>query len=205
MSKYKDFTFDRAVNFVLKKEGGYVNHPNDKGGETNLGITKATALANKDIWAKHNWNGNMKTLPVSFAKEVYRRNYWDKIKGDTLLEIHPLLADHMFDLAVNSGPTVPTKHLQEALNLLNDRQKDYKDTGVDGKIGPGTFTALRAFAKRRGEQGLEDLVLTLVAMQTRLYLSLSANNETQEAFTNGWLRRSCSKTRNYSLAMEGKL
>lgn len=203
MKSYPHYNFDTSVERVFKAEGGYSNHPGDRGGETNYGITKATALVNRSLWVKFNWDGNMKTMPKDFAKAVYKKAYWDKIKGDELLKIHPLLADHMFDVAVNSGPGTPVKHLQEALNLLNERQVAYKDIAVDGALGPGTLNSLRAYAKRRGEEGLENLVLCMVALQMRLHLAISAKNETQETFTNGWIARDSRKMRSYVLAMDG--
>lgn len=196
-----NFNFERSVERVLKTEAGYVNHKDDTGGETNLGITKATALENKDIWAKHNWNGDMKTLPRSFAKEVYKRKYWDRIRGDQLHDIYPLLADHMFDFAINAGTGAAVKHLQRALNVLNRKQVDYADVGVDGALGQGTINSLLAYARKRGQRGVENLVLALVAMQWNFYLSITENREANESFTNGWLERAADKLVTYAREM----
>lgn len=198
------YGFERSVTRVLKHEGGYVNNPNDRGGETNMGITKTTANNYKSLWAKYNWDGNMKTLPVELAKEIYKKGYWDKVKGDHLATIHPLLADHLFDFYVTSGGWA-VKQLQEGLNLLNDRQRDYADIGVDGALGVGTLSSLRAYAKRRGKAGVERLVLMLVMMQANFYLNISRKSESQETFTNGWIERAAKKMRSYVLYMEGRV
>lgn len=190
------FGFDKSVARVLKHEGGYVNHPNDKGGATNMGITQTTANNYKHLWSKYNWDGNMKTLPVGLAKEIYKLGYWDKVKGDHLEKIHPLLADHLFDFYVTSGGWA-VKQLQEGLNLLNDRQRDYADIGIDGALGSGTLNSLRAYAKRRGKEGVERLILMLVMMQANFYLNIARKNESQESFVNGWVERTAKKMRSY--------
>lgn len=190
------YGFEHSVARVLEHEGGYANHPNDKGGATNMGITHITAGLYKSLWSKYNWDGNMKTLPIGLAKEIYKKGFWDKIKGDHLMDIHPLLADHLFDFYVTSGGWA-VKQLQEGLNLLNDRQRDYADTGVDGALGVGTLNSLRAYAKRRGKEGVERLILMLVMMQANFYLNIARKNESQEAFINGWIERTAKKMRSY--------
>lgn len=203
LSKYAGYGFERSVERVFHDEGGYVNHKDDRGGETNFGITVAVANANKDLGvSKYGWNGKMKDLPKEFAKEIYRLNYWNRIMGDRVHALHPLLADHMFDVAVNMGTGTAVKHLQEALNLLNNKQTHYADIAVDGAMGVGTFNSLKAFANKRGIAGLELLVLTLNAMQAERYLNISRKNESQESFTFGWLTRYSKKTRSYVLAMD---
>jgi lysozyme family protein len=89
--------YDACLSKTLAYEGGYVNHPSDPGGATNYGITIAVAR-------KH-WNARitpegMKTLPLSAAKAIYRAEYWEKVKGDSL-PAGPDLCN--FDFAVNSG------------------------------------------------------------------------------------------------------
>jgi lysozyme family protein len=86
--------FEIALRHVLVHEGGYVNHPKDPGGETNYGITRRTARA-------HGYTGSMRTIPMSKVREIYRKGYWETIKGDAL----PAGLDYaVFDFAVNSGP-----------------------------------------------------------------------------------------------------
>lgn len=190
------YGFKRSLKRVLNHEGGFSDIKEDRGGKTNYGITEATAKAYNHLWPKYNFKGNMKNLPLELAIEIYKVGHWDKIKGDQLTMIHPLLADHLFDFYVNAGGTA-IKHLQKALNLLNNRQVDYKDVGVDGSLGLGTLTSLKAFARKRGKVGLDTLVLTLVAMQTAFYLRISENDQSQEKFTNGWVNRTARKLSSY--------
>lgn len=98
-------SFDKIIDFVLKSEGGYVNNPNDPGGETKYGISKK-AYPNLDI----------KNLTLEQAKDIYRKDYWDKVKGDSL----PYPLDMcVMDMAVNAGVVA-------SLNVLKS-SKDYKD------------------------------------------------------------------------------
>src|SRR5690606_8388459 len=81
--------FDQAVEFVLQVEGGYSNHPKDRGGETRWGISKAS-FPDLDI----------KNLTVSQAKEIYRQHYWNRCRCD---EVAPPINAVLFDAAVNHG------------------------------------------------------------------------------------------------------
>src|SRR6516225_9079499 len=82
-------SFGIDMTFVFKWEGGYVNDPNDPGGETNWGISKR-ACPNVDI----------KNLTRQAAQELYQRDYWNAIDGDAL---EPALACAALDTAINMG------------------------------------------------------------------------------------------------------
>ncbi len=149
--------FTTAANRVLGHEGGYVNHPSDPGGETNWGITKAVAREN-------GYAGSMKTMSRDVAVGIYKRAYWDAVKGDQL----PFpIAFQTFDAAVNHGRGNASRWLQRALGVADD-----------GKIGPLTIDAAR-----KADQG--DLVLRFNAIRIRFYTSLS--NFT--VFGRGWMNR----------------
>jgi len=62
--------FDKVIDKVLINEGGYVNDPHDSGGETNFGISKRAYP-----------NVNIKELTTAGAKSIYKKDYWDKVKG----------------------------------------------------------------------------------------------------------------------------
>jgi lysozyme family protein len=113
--------FDQAFERVIGHEGGYVNDPRDPGGETKYGISKR-AYPNVDI----------KNLTLAQAKQIYKRDYWDKCHGDNLPDD---VRFDMFDFAVNAGITAAIKVMQRALNVADD-----------GIWGPKTTAAARAAA-----------------------------------------------------------
>lgn len=89
--------FERAFALTLKHEGGYVDHPKDPGGATNLGITIGTLT---DWLGRPATKAEVKALTPASVKPIYRKNYWDKIGGDRM---EPGFDYACYDLAVNSG------------------------------------------------------------------------------------------------------
>jgi lysozyme family protein len=155
---------------------GYVNHPDDPGGETNYGITRETANA-------YGHTGPMNTLPYELVQTIYKEGYWDEIMGDE----NPSqdVAAEMFDTAVNCGPGTVIRHLQRALNVLNNKGQKYADIVSDGEMGPKTMTALKA-ALKLGYR--PEILKALNAFQGVRYMELAETNERMEAFVLGWLR-----------------
>lgn len=129
--------FERAFVLVLKHEGGYVDHPADPGGATKLGVTQATLTAYLNrVCTKDDVRG----LTVESVKPIYRKNYWDAVKGDEL----PSGLDYaVFDFAVNSGPGRAARYLQKVVNVSQD-----------GLIGPNTLAAVARKAPRATIKGL---------------------------------------------------
>jgi lysozyme family protein len=118
-------TFDYAVKLLLAHEGGFVNHPKDPGGMTNMGVTRAA-------WQEHTGKiaaeADMRALTPEVVKPFYKARYWNAIRGDDL----PHGVDYcLFDCAVNSGPNRAIKLLQSILN-----QK------IDGVLGRNTLNAI---------------------------------------------------------------
>lgn len=108
--------WEKAIEFVLKMEGGHVNDPNDPGGETKYGISKK-AYPNVDIT----------NLTLDEAKKIYKRDYWDQCHCD---ELPTGFAISIMDMAVNMGTGKAKRLLQTVLEV-----------GVDGIIGPITVSA----------------------------------------------------------------
>jgi lysozyme family protein len=100
-----DRNFERALAFTLQFEGGYVNHPSDPGGHTNKGITLATFRRYK----KNATVADLKAIPDSFVKAIYRDGYWQKVGGDSLASG---VDGATFDYGVNSGPSAALKSLR---------------------------------------------------------------------------------------------
>jgi lysozyme family protein len=169
------------IDALIDREGGYVNHPADKGGATNFGITEAVARA-------HGYRGGMRDLPRSEAAAIYKRLYWLRPKFDQVAKRSESVAAELFDTGVNMGPAVAATFLQRALSALNRDRKDYPDLVPDGRIGPATLSALDAFFQLRGtKQGETVLLRALDALQGERYLRLAERRPANEAFLYGWL------------------
>lgn len=110
--------FDAAFNLLIGNEGGYVNNPEDPGGETNWGISKR-AYPDVDI----------ASLTREQAKALYKRDYWDRAQCD---QLPPAVAFQVFDTAVNSGIGQAIRFLQRAVGVADD-----------GQVGPLTIAAVR--------------------------------------------------------------
>ena len=160
--------FDTCVEMVLQHEGGYVNHPNDPGGETNFGISKR-AYPNEDI----------KNMTKDRAKEIYKADYWDKVKGDDL----PVGLDLcVFDLAVNGGIGRASKMLQSSLAVAED-----------GIIGSGTVSAAKSC-------NVEQTINKYQDKRAAFYFGLVNRNPKQQVFLAGWMNR-CRAVRKAALGM----
>ena len=137
-------TFETMMQRVLAHEGGYSNHPDDKGGATNWGITQATARAN-------GFTGDMRFLPRETAVEIYRKTFWLRFKCD---QLPSALAYQYFDACVNHGYANAAKMLQRACGVA-----------VDGIVGAQTLQAAQTQPKR-------DLVLKFLSERAKFYTNL---------------------------------
>ena len=172
---------DAMIDALLDREGGYVNHPADKGGPTCFGITEAVARA-------HGYAGPMRRLPREEAGAIYRRLYWLRPRFDEVAKRSPRVAEELFDTGVNMGPAVAATFLQRALTALNRNGKDYGDLTPDGRVGEVTLRALDAFFAVRGQRTGETVLLrALEALQGERYLRLAERRPANEAFLYGWL------------------
>jgi lysozyme family protein len=171
---------DTLIDEVIGREGGYVNHPADKGGPTRWGVTEAVARA-------HGYAGDMRHYPREESAAVYRRVYWLRPGYDRVAGHAPRVAAELFDTGVNMGPPTATGFLQRALNALNRNARDYPDIAVDRLIGPKTLAALAGFLKARGRGGEAVLLKALDALQGERYIRLADQRPANEAFLYGWL------------------
>jgi hypothetical protein len=161
--------FDAAIKFVLKYEGGYVNHPDDPGGETNLGITAGTlAAAHASGLVSHN---NVKNLTREEAVKIYRANYWDRY-GWGELPFPACLV--LFDAAVNGGFATIA---QRTCNTFGEK------LSVDGKWGPLTKAAVW---KHAADPQFSRLFLV---KRKDYYDNLIAAKPSMTTFKNGWYNR----------------
>ena len=175
------FGIGQLIDALIEREGGYVNHPADRGGPTCFGITEAVARA-------HGYGGAMRDLPQAEAVAIYRRLYWLRPRFDQVAIRSPRLAAELFDTGANMGPAVAATFLQRALTALNRSGHDYPDLVPDGKIGATTISALDGFFKVRGKASGETVLLrALEALQGERYLCLAERRPANEAFLYGWL------------------
>lgn len=186
-------TFEAALAVVLKHEGGYVNDPVDRGGETYRGVARRfhpqwSGWKRIDTLKKRaGFPGSLDSdsaLQKSVA-EFYRSNYWAPLKGDKLGD--DALAQELFDTAVNMGVRRAVRFFQEALNLLNRNQKNYEDLVVDGWLGAKSLAALGALLK--SDRSARHLLKLLNALQAAHYIEIMRNDPSQERFARGWLNR----------------
>lgn len=171
---------DQLIDAVIDREGGYSNHPADRGGATRFGITEATARAN-------GYAGDMRHFSREAAAAIYERRYWRAPRFDAVAERARHAAAELFDTGINMGPAVAAGFLQRALNALNRGAKDYPDVLLDGRVGPRTLAALDAFLRVRGGAGETVLVKAMEALQGERYLQLAERRPANEAFLYGWL------------------
>ena len=116
-----------AFALMLKSEGGYVNNPADPGGRTNLGVTQATW----ESWVgRPSDEAEMRSLTADKVESLYKKKYWDAVRGDEL----PVGLDYLvFDFGVNAGPGRAIKVMQSAVGVT-----------PDGGFGPMTMAAVQA-------------------------------------------------------------
>jgi len=168
-----------AIVSIMKVEGGYVNHPHDKGGPTNYGITEKVARA-------YGYQGKMEDLPDTLAFDIYIQRYWIDPKFDQIAVHSALIAQEMLDTGINMGQATAVKFLQRALNTLNRQGSSYPDVKVDGVLGTITLFCLKTFLRERGSKGEQVLFRMLNAQQSVRYMEIAEANQKQESFQYGW-------------------
>ncbi len=160
--------FQRALAFVLKREGGYVNDPDDPGGATNQGITQGTFSG----WlADHGQQDtDVKEIQREEVWYIYRERYWKKGRCEKLPE--DIRLPH-FDACINHGISRAGKLLQQAINRTGGT------IAVDGIVGPKTIAA----ANQNG------VFHTLLWERLRFYRTIVGQREKSLKFLPQWIRR----------------
>lgn len=170
---------DDYIEALIKREGGFSDHPADRGGPTMYGITEQVARA-------YGYHGRMQDMPHSVAKAIYLERFWEAPRFNQVNDHSSVVAEELLDTGVNMGPSVASRFLQRALNVLNAEAKHYPDIVVDGVVGRMTLASLRAFLSRRGKDGHVVLLRALNAQQGVRYIDLAEAKQSQEAFVYGW-------------------
>jgi len=158
-------TIEALISKVIEREGGYVNHPQDRGGPTNWGITQATLA---------DWRGQpvtefqVKALSQDEARHIYRDRYFRGLDGVT----DPKVLELLFDYAVNSGTGRAVKALQSVIGAT-----------PDGAWGPKSAAALKAVPDQ------SKLYWPLVCERLDNYLRIIGRDPSQAVFAAGWANR----------------
>lgn len=178
-----ELKYESIIDDLIAKEGGYVNHPSDKGGATNYGITERTARAN-------GYAGAMQAMSKDQAKAIYLSEYWRRPNFDKVHDIAPSIGVELLDCGVLSGTSIAGRWLQECLNRLNMREKLYKDLKVDGNVGQVTLNALSDFMQHRRSQGGEKVLHTCINVMQGHHMIVSAidRHQPNEDFIFGWIK-----------------
>jgi lysozyme family protein len=153
--------WDKAFRQVIAFEGGYVNHPKDPGGPTNLGITQATLSAYLRRPASVQ---DVRSLTKDAVRPIYKKRFWDALKCDELPGGVDLA---VYDFAVNSGPNRAARYLQSVVGAPQD-----------GQIGPSTIAACHKYSA-------QEVVKRLVAKRRGFLMGL----RTWQTFGKGWNSR----------------
>jgi lysozyme family protein len=172
--------FDRALTHTVGVEGDFSDDPKDSGGATRFGVTERVARA-------YGYNGDMRALPFTTAKEIYRTQWWKLMKLDSVASLSEPIALEMFDTGVNRSQAFAVQSLQRSLNALNREQADYADIEADGVMGALTIFALGQYLAKRGKAGETVLLRALNCLQGASYIELTERRKKDETFLFGWL------------------
>jgi len=153
--------FDKCLSITLRHEGGWADHPRDPGGATMKGVTIGTYAQFK---GRKVTKEELRNISDADLRTIYRRNYWDKVRGDDLPAGLDLVA---FDGAVNSGPARGARWVQQGLGVT-----------ADGKIGHATIAAAKAVPAS-----------SAIAASCDARLEFLHRLKTWPTFGKGWQRR----------------
>jgi len=153
--------FNQAIGATLAKEGGakFTDDPDDRGGATKYGISQR-AYPDLDI----------RNLTEAQAREIYKRDYWDRVRGDDIQS--QVIAENIFDTAVNMGPRTASRLAQLALDI----------DPADGIIGNQSLAVIN-------QANDEMFIATYTLAKVARYAHICNRDRTQQKFLLGWINR----------------
>jgi len=168
-------TIDEMIDGILRREGGFVDHPADRGGPTKYGITHKTlsqyvghAVLRSDV----------ENLSEDLARDIYERNYYFAPRIDRLPES---IRSFIFDCAVNHGPRRAIRFVQSVCNQAGYAPPLHED----GAMGPNTRLAAEWAEAEMGEMFLK----ALIEERRNFYRLIVEANPSQKVFLKGWMNR----------------
>ena len=165
---------DAMIEDILRREGGFVDHPNDRGGPTNFGITLRTLASWRESDVSRD---DVRRMSLAEARAIYKDRYFLQPQTDRLpAAVQPVV----FDMSINHGPGTAIKLLQEVLQAASP------PCSVDGGVGDET---IQSATKALTAVGAKALVNKLVDRRVALFRAIATNDVSQEVFLKGWLRR----------------
>ena len=157
--------FKKYVPKLLQFEGGYVNHPDDKGGPTNCGVTLRTY---QDHFGPQKTVADLKNLSREEWEHIMKTGYWDKCKADQIDS--QAVAEITVDWCINSG-MVGLRRVQELVGAK-----------PDGIAGPITLSLINSSDPRL-------LFERIKAARNQFYINRVKLNPSQKVFMPGWMNR----------------
>jgi len=168
------YAVDAMVDDIIEEEGGYVDHPNDRGGATKYGITIATLSRYKGRKVTKSY---VRAITKDLAKEIYIRNYLSAPRIDTLPDS---IVHFVFDCSINHGPRRAVKFVQQVCDRAG-----FGPVSLDGVVGPQTRHAAEMAEKEMGGWFLA----ALVEERKMFFRAIVDRDPSQKVFLDGWIAR----------------
>lgn len=157
--------FKKYAPTLIQMEGGYVWHPDDKGGPTNLGVTLKTY---QDFYGEDKTKEDLKNISHKEWAHIMKSGYWDRCKADQI--ISQSVAEILVDWCVNSGMT-GLRRVQELVGAK-----------PDGIAGPITLSLINTSDPKTLHE-------RIVNARRQFYVNIVKRNPSQKVFMNGWMNR----------------
>lgn len=166
-------TVKQMIDDIIRREGRFVNHKNDRGGATRYGITQKTL---SQYFRRSASVTEVKNLRRGLASEIYERNYYHKPQ---IYKLPEQIQAFIFDCSVNHGPSRAIKFVQNVCSNAGNI------IAVDGFMGPNTAEAAQWCQSNMGDFFLEALIVE----RKKYYFAIVKGDASQNAFLKGWLNR----------------
>ncbi len=161
MADYKNI-----IPFIKRFEGGYANHPNDRGGCTNMGVTIATY---RSYYGRSKTCNDLRKLTEEQWRHIFKSGFWDRIKGDQIecQSVANMIVDYVWASGVYG-----IKYTQQILGVY-----------ADGKVGAKTLAAINNYPNQK------ELFDKIKQRRLDHFAAIVKNNPSQKVFYKGWCNR----------------